>query len=71
MDWLTRVWSGESVSPPEAAAAAEPVDDAGPRCPGYQVEPGFDYVGGDIGLDPSTVKGTNDIELLESFYSCK
>ena len=25
----------------------------------------------ELGLDPSTVKGTNDIELLESFYSCK
>ena len=25
----------------------------------------------ELGLDPTTVKGTNDIELLESFYSCK
>ena len=25
----------------------------------------------ELGLDPSTVKGTNDVELLESFYSCK
>ena len=25
----------------------------------------------ELGLDPTTVKGTNDIELLESFYTCK
>ena len=25
----------------------------------------------ELGLDPTTVKGTNDMELLESFYTCK
>ena len=25
----------------------------------------------ELGLDPTTVKGINDIDLLESFYSCK
>ena len=25
----------------------------------------------ELGLDPRTVKGTNDLELLKSFYSCK
>ena len=25
----------------------------------------------ELGLDPTTVKGTNDMELLASFYSCK
>ena len=25
----------------------------------------------ELGMDPTTVKGTNDVELLESFYSCK
>jgi len=56
MSWLTKLWSGGAEPPSESDDAPAPGESgAGPQCPGYSVEAGFDYTGGDIGLDPKTV----------------
>ena len=70
--WLTKHWSGDAEPPSESDDAPGPGESAAAavHCPGYSVEAGFDYTGGDIGLDPKTVSDAAACAACETTHLC-